>query len=62
MDSAGGACRFAIVAPQEAIFGLSRMYETYRALDQRSTKRVGVFRDRAEALAWLDSTEGAQEQ
>jgi hypothetical protein len=29
------------------------MYETYRGMEDRSTKRVGVFRDRAEALLWL---------
>jgi len=57
MDTAAGESRFAIVAPQESLFGLGRMYETYRALDQRSTKRVGVFRDRDEALRWLEGIE-----
>jgi hypothetical protein len=47
--------RFAIVAPQAAIFGLGRMYETYREMNGRSTKQVAVFRDRAEAVEWLSS-------
>jgi hypothetical protein len=53
MDPASGRSKFAIVAPQQAFYGLARMYETYRGMEERSTKRVGVFRDRAEALGWL---------
>jgi len=52
-DPAGGRSRFAIIAPQQEIFGLGRMYEAYRGLVNRSTKQVAVFRDRAEALRWL---------
>jgi hypothetical protein len=55
MDPARGRSRFAIVAPQAAIFGLGRMYETYREMNGRSTKQVAVFRDRAEAVEWLSS-------
>ena len=29
------------------------MYGAHRELESRSTKRVGVFRSRPEALAWL---------
>jgi hypothetical protein len=58
MDPERGRSRFAIVAPQQEIFGLGRMYEAYRGLANRSTKRVAVFRDRVEALRWL-SGEGA---
>ena len=53
MDPEGSRSKFAIVAPQQALYGLGRMYETYRGMEDRSTKRVGVFRDRAEALLWL---------
>jgi hypothetical protein len=53
MDSAPSESKFAIVAPQNIAFGLGRMYEVYRGLNPRSTKRVGVFRTRAEALAFL---------
>jgi hypothetical protein len=47
------ASKFAIVAPQDVAFGLGRMYETYRGMEQRSTKKVGVFRSLGEALAFL---------
>jgi hypothetical protein len=56
-DPAGSRARFAIVAPQESTFGLARMYETYRGLEERSTKKVAVFRDRDEALKWLSRGE-----
>ena len=53
MDARAPASRFAIVAPRDYEFALGRMYEAHRELDSRGTKRVGVFRTRAEALAWL---------
>lgn len=53
MDSPSTASRFAIVAPTGEAFGLGRMYQTYRSLDERSTKEVGVFRTLDEALAFL---------
>jgi hypothetical protein len=54
MDSRSSSSRFAIVAPTGEAFGLGRMYEAYRSLDERSTKEVGVFRTLEEALAFLD--------
>jgi hypothetical protein len=53
MDARSSASRFAIVAPAEFAFGLGRMYEAYRNLDDRSTKKVSVFRTLDEALAFL---------
>ena len=53
MDAHSSASRFAIVAPTDLAFGLGRMYEAYRRLDNRSTKQVGVFRSRDEAFAFL---------
>ena len=52
MDPAA-ASKFAIVAPGDFAFGLARMYATYRAMDQRSTKEVRVFRAMNDAVAWL---------
>ena len=60
MDHACGRSRLAIVAPQQEFFGLARMYEAYRGLAARSTKQVVVFRDRAEATAWLAEGTGPQ--
>jgi hypothetical protein len=53
MDAAASQSKFAIVAPGDYAFGLGRMYESYRRLEGRSTKRVGVFRSMAEARAFL---------
>lgn len=53
MDARSSASRFAIVAPTDLAFGLGRMYGTYRNLDDRSTKEVGVFRSLDAALAFL---------
>jgi hypothetical protein len=54
MDARSTTSRFAIVAPSEFAFGLGRLYEILRSLDDRSTKQVGVFRSLDEALAFLD--------
>lgn len=53
MDPMAPVTRFAIVAPRDFEFGLGRLYGARRELDGRGTKRVGVFRSRAEALEWL---------
>jgi hypothetical protein len=42
------------VAPGDYAFGLGRMYESYRRMEGRSTKQVGVFRSLAEAMAFLE--------
>jgi hypothetical protein len=53
MDVHSTPSKFAIVAPTEFAFGLGRLYEILRSLDDRSTKKVSVFRSRDEALAFL---------
>ena len=53
MDDKSTTSRFAIVAQTDVAFGLGRMYQTYRALDRRSTKDVGVFRTMREAQTFL---------
>ena len=50
---AGEAKRFAIVATSPIVYGLSRMFQTYREMDQRNRTQVKVFRNRQEALAFL---------
>ena len=42
----------AIVAPQDLVFGLARMEE---ALASGTSWEIQVFRERASALAWLES-------
>ena len=51
--------KFAIVAPPALPFGLGRMYEMYRELNEHSTKEVRVFRTREEALEWLGLQDSA---
>ena len=53
MDVGMPPTRLAIIAPRDFEFGLGRMYGAHREMDSRNTKRVGVFRSRAEAQAWL---------
>jgi hypothetical protein len=53
LDDPDARSRFAIIAPDDTTFGLGRMYATYRSLDGRSTKQVGVFRTAAEAIEFL---------
>jgi hypothetical protein len=45
----------AIVASEELVFGLGRMFQTYSDLQGRS--HVGVFRSRDEARSWLSSVD-----
>lgn len=52
-DANNPGSKLAIVAPRDFAFGLGRMYETYRDLQAGSTKPVGVFRTRREALEFL---------
>ena len=56
MDAPRTSSKFAIVATSDEAFGLSRMYETYRHLEGKSTKRVAVFRSLPEAYAYLGVT------
>jgi len=54
MDAAATQSKLAIVAPGDYAFGLGRMYESYRRLEGRTTKRIGVFRSMDEAVAFLE--------
>ena len=53
MDSRSTRTKFAIVATNDYAFGLGRMYEAHRTMNDRSTKEVAVFRTTEEALAWI---------
>jgi hypothetical protein len=61
MDDPAVKTRFAIVATTAFAYGLARMYATYRALDPRSSRTVGVFRTVDEAMAWLAPPGGTPE-
>jgi len=51
LDHAHQSWRVAVVAPQDVVFGLARMYGLFR---EDSPELVRVFRDLASAEAWLD--------
>ena len=53
MDSRSTRTKFAIVATDDYTFGLGRMYEAHRTLNDRSTREVAVFRTMEDALAWI---------
>ena len=53
MDTRTGTAKFAIVAPGDLAYGLGRMFQSYRELDERSTKQVAVFRTMEEAREWI---------
>lgn len=48
--------KLAIVAADDLLFGLGRMYQAYREMKPGSSKEVAVFRTIADALAWLERT------
>ncbi|UCG50517.1 MAG: hypothetical protein JSW58_09920 [Candidatus Latescibacterota bacterium] len=51
----GGKSRAALVVLQDLAFGLSRMYEIL--LGGRTSSDVQVFRDYAEALEWVTTSD-----
>jgi hypothetical protein len=53
MDTRTRSSRFAIVAPGDLAYGLGRMFQSYRELDERSTKQAAVFRTMEEAREWI---------
>jgi hypothetical protein len=53
MDPSSPLSKLAIVAPEDLAFGLGRVYQAYREVNDQSTKRVGVFRSLADALTFL---------
>jgi hypothetical protein len=54
MDPPATSSRLAIVAPADFVYGLARMYATYRELQEQGRKQVEVFRAMADAMAWLE--------
>lgn len=54
MDIDQGQSRFAIVVSGTLTFGLSRMYQILRDVEDISTRDVKVFQALDDAVAWLD--------
>ena len=62
MDDPARKSKMAIVAPQDLAFGIARMYQAHRELNEMSTKKVGVFRDRESAYRWLAAVDPEPEE
>ena len=58
-DRAGGPAKMVIVAPNDFLYALGRMYLTYRGLYARGRCQAAVVRSMAEALEFLGLEEGA---
>lgn len=58
MDDPSEHSRFAIVIGDSLSFGLSRMYEVFREMHEKSSRQIMIFDDLKEALAWLDERQG----
>jgi hypothetical protein len=56
MDAPTKPTKLAIVATDDLLFGLGRMYQAYREMKPGSHKEVAVFRSMPDALAWLERT------
>lgn len=53
MESSRSSARFAVVAPQDVAYGLGRMYQAHRGLNDGGMKSIAVFRTMEEALIFL---------
>ena len=53
MDGSPKPTKLAIVAADDLLFGLGRMYQAYREMKPESKKEVAVFRSMPDAIAWL---------
>ena len=58
MDDPNEPSRFAIVIGDSLSFGLSRMYEAFREMHEKSSRQIMIFNDPKEALTWLDERQG----
>lgn len=53
-DNSAMPTKFAIIAAKDLHYGLARMYETYRSMQQKNARYISIFRTREDALRWLD--------
>ena len=62
IDDTAGHSRFAIIVNEGLEFGLSRMYESFREIEEKARRQVMTFKRPGEALKWLDESPGAAGQ
>jgi len=54
MDDNTIPTKLAIVASDTFLYGIGRLYETFRNVNPKSTKKVSVFRSMQEAIDWIE--------
>ena len=54
MDDNTISTKLAIVASDTFLYGMGRLYETFRSVNPKSTKKVSVFRTMQEAIDWIE--------
>ena len=55
MDDNTISTKLAIVASDTFLYGMGRLYEVFRNVNPRSTKKVSVFRSMQEAIDWIEA-------
>jgi len=54
MDDNTISTKLAIVASDTFLYGMGRLYEVFRNVNPKSTKKVSVFRTMQEAIDWIE--------
>jgi len=54
MDDNTISTKLAIVASDTFLYGMGRLYEAFRTVNPKSTKKVSVFRTMQEAIEWIE--------
>jgi len=54
MDDNTISTKLAIVASDTFLYGMGRLYEAFRNVNPKSTKKVSVFRTMQEAIDWIE--------
>jgi len=54
MDDKAISTKLAIVASDTFLYGMGRLYEAFRTVNPKSTKKVSVFRTMQEAIEWIE--------
>ena len=57
MDDNTISTKLAIVASDTFLYGMGQLYEAFRNVNPKSTKKVSVFRSMQEAIDWIEGKE-----
>lgn len=54
-DQAGKDKKLALIVNSKLAYGLARMYEAYRSFSKKSKKVIRIFKNKEDALEWLNN-------